>query len=403
LNLTKLEFLYCNVNLENFSNFLTTTTIQLDTLKFYEKKFTKDLFQSIGKYAKRTQNFATLYLGSPDDDSDSKSDFGSMFQDLSDSNLKKLLLQEFEIKNQYVKDFRKFIKRSKITHLCLDMIGFSQSSLAHLRKMFKGSRLEKLEIKGYYLTDELCTSIKNIPFLIVSPSMPIIFNLLDGYNNLYTLDIGDRYVATPEILKTLKNNKTLKRCFFTIDNSCLPELCVFIKNCALLELKIRGNSTEIDLTQALSINKTLKSIVLFDFNQIGDLSTILWNNGQLINLYSDSTYFENMNSLIQGLQNNTTLCYLKLVNLNEDYIQLLDRNRRIRSFPQEKLWRLCYKAISNEHLIPQTIQDQWNENHPDRVDSIVIVEEEDYFWYHEFNNRRLFIDKADWLNSNEHQ
>jgi hypothetical protein len=121
-NLTKLEFSYCNVNLENFSTFLATTTIQLDTLKFYEKKFTKDLFQSIGKYAKRTFDFSTLYLGSPDDDSDTKSDFGTMFQDLIVSNLKKLLLQEFEIKNQYVRDFRKFIKMSKITHLCLDMI-----------------------------------------------------------------------------------------------------------------------------------------------------------------------------------------------------------------------------------------------------------------------------------------
>lgn len=394
LNLTRLDFCYCNVDLINFSNFMSTTTMKLDTLKFYEKKFTQDLFESMGKYAKRTPTFTTLYLGSPDDDSDTKSNFGTLFKDLADSNLEKLLLQEFEIKSEYTKDFRKLIKRSHLTSLCLDMTVFSPSSLPLLHKMFKGSRLQKLEIKSYYLIDELAKSMTNIPFLIVSPSMPLLLDILNSSSNLQTFDIGDRYSATPEILSALRNCKTLRRCFFAVDTMHLLELCDFVQNCTLVELKIRGHQTIVDLTEALSINKTLNSIILSNFYEFGDLAKILQKNHQLINLNSSLTHFKDLNPIVESLYKNTSLCHLRIDNLNDECIRLLDRNRRIRTFPQERLWRLCYQMIPKEHhQIPQTIQDQWNEDHPDQVHSIIITEEEgNYCWNHEFNSRSLFID-----------
>lgn len=374
VSLTKLSVIYCKIDGSSLVTLLSTTSLCLEKLNIHDDFIPHNLFEAIGKYAKRTPSLHKLSLGCSDDENNS--DFGSLFADLSESNLTALYLQEFNFDSRYTREFYEFLQRSNLETLFLNMIGFCQSSLELLCTMFKDVKLKKLNIFGGYLIDEVILSINNIPKLRLSPSLHLLNNILQT-NQLLTLDV-DNY-ATPDFLNSLLSCKTLKKCSFNIDSTFKKELKNFIEKCQIESLFIRSNdSLSVDFTNELSANNSIKYLKLSRFDTIGDLVAILQNNNTLISLNTGYTLITDTSSLLTPLQSNYTICYLDCANVLTECETFLQRNRKIRTFRDEKLWKLCYPLITNEEIIPETIRYQWNKNHPDTVHTIIINNKEEF-------------------------
>lgn len=373
--LTKLKLINCELNFLTLIEFFSSTTTQLTSFEFCVDVYLTSLFDAIGKYAKRNQNLQKLKLSINDEDNlCGPTNFGTMFQDLAHSNICQFSLSVFEFDGHFTKELQSFLQRSQLRKLYLDMVVFSDSSIDALRKMFSNTKLHFLFIGGHNFMNDLVSSIRNIPSLVISSKLIPIIKLFE-FNQLTMLTLFDcANNATPELFDALLKQKSMKKLHFSIGDNCLKEFNSFVRNCNFPILKVNTHCNIcIDLTESLSKNVNLRCVTFYNFEKIGDVASIIKNNKTLVSLVSQYTKIDNEDQLLNSLASNTIICNLVFQNLSLDFLELLARNERIRTFSNERLWKLCFLKIKDRHLIPQSIVDQWNDDHPDKVHRVVIT------------------------------
>lgn len=356
--LKSLKFIYCDVSIRSFALFFRDLSSKLTQLKFHNKKFSRELFESIGNFCKRTTTMKQLEICSPDDDSDTKSDFGQMFELLAESNMKKFKLSEFNFNLKIAKSFKRFLKRSQLKELTLEMIGLV--GVDYVKNLFTKTNLKKLSLKSHFCSE----TIHNIPHLKLPPTFCL--NKFIQSFEIKSIDISDfrsGVILISDFLNLLisTKNSTLESFCFNGDDTPDSVLINFVRLTQVKKFVITGQFIRnCDLTESLCENKSINALFL-NFDQLGDIGKIVQINQSLGFLHSPNTLLSDSElvNIGQKMVSNCTLIHVMFRESHPTIEQILKRNQRIKNFHNERLWIKCYQLIKDKSLIPSIINDQW--------------------------------------------